>query len=284
VAELPAVRQLAPAAFAGIDRAANRIEVRLADGRTLQPRLLVAADGRESPVRTAVGIPVLRRDWGQTAIVCSFAHELPHEDTSTEIHRPGGPFTMVPLPGRRSSLVWVERTADVELLLAMATADFQATLQTRTAGWLGAVRLADAPRGYPLAGRLAVRLHAPRVALIAEAAHGLHPIGAQGLNLSLRDAACLAELVVDAFRDGQDVGAVNLLRRYDLRRRGDAFARFAATGGLNRVASTDNGALRLLRDIGLRGLAAARPLRALLMSRGMAALGPEPRLALGHAL
>ena len=284
---LDAVTHLRPAEMASVAFEPHRVAVRLADGRRVVARLAVAADGRDSPTRAAAGIAVSRWDYGQTALVCAIDHERPHGGVSTEFHRPGGPFTLVPMPGERSGVVWVERTVDALRFVAMADAAFEAALEERTRGVLGRVRLvAGARHAYPLDASLAARFHGPRLALIAEAAHGLHPIGAQGLNLSLRDVAALAEEVVDAWRVGLDIGAEDLLAAYERRRRPDAVARLYATDLLNRATATDSLLLHAARGLGLRLLDAAGPLKSALIRQGMSAVGggAVPRLARGEPL
>lgn len=279
VADLTAVTHLRSVSFVSLEADAAAASVRLDDGRRIEAALVVGADGRASPVRAAAGIGVRSRRYGQTAIVCTLAHEREHEDTSTEFHRPGGPLTLVPLRGRRSALVWVERDPDAAALLAMDEAGFEAALKTQTRARLGGVRLETERQAFPVGLTLAERHVGVRVALVAEAAHALPPIGAQGFNLSLRDVATLAELIVDARTAGEDCGGRSVLTAYEARRRPDACARAAAVDGLNRTTSSESALLRGARDVGLRALRKVRPIRSLLMRTGLRAVGPEPRLA-----
>lgn len=248
----PAVRLLLGRRITGIDVGAQGARLVLDSGNAVAAKLIVAADGQRSSVRRAIGMSASERAYGQTAIVCSFAHERSHHNISIELHRPGGPFTMVPLPGKRSSLVWVEFDDLAGSLLQLDDAGFRAELERRVEPWLGAVDHASARHNFPLRAVLANRLTAPRVALAGEAAHALSPIGAQGLNLSLRDVDVLGDLVERAKRAGADVGSNRLLVDYRTARGADVRARFHAVDGLNRAVASDLRPLRAARAFGLR--------------------------------
>ena len=256
----------------------------LSDGQPLRARILVGADGRKSTVRDKSGIAVWERDYGQSAITCLIDHSRPHDNISTEFHRSGGPFTIVPLPGNRSSIVWVEYDADVENFLKLRRDDFEAALQERTENLVGKITLATPPQAWPLKALRAKNLIAQRVALIAEAAHVVHPLGAQGLNLSLRDVATLAEEITDAARRGQDIGSSNVLSRYESRRHADIWTRLAGTDGLNRIVSNDISLLRTLRGMGLKTIDAIEPLRRFAMNEGVMPGYDDSRLARGEKL
>ena len=256
----------------------------LADGQAIRCALVIGADGRKSPVRDLSGIAVESHDYGQSAITCLLDHTRPHGNISTEFHRPAGPFTLVPLPGNRSSLVWVESRADAESLLRLPKQSFTKRLQELSQDALGEITLATPPSAFPLISQTACDIVADRVALVAEAAHVLHPIGAQGLNLSLRDVASLAEVIADARRLGQDIGSARVLANYAARRRHDLASRLVGTNGLNRLVSNDLGILRALRQTGLKTIGSVAPLRRFAMKQGLAPALDDSRLARGEAL
>jgi len=260
------------------------ISATLENGQTLRARLIVGADGRASKVRTIAGIKARSQVFGQSAITALLAHSKPHDCISTEFHRPGGPCTLVPLPGNCSSLVWVERSADAERFIKMSRHALERAIQDRSAGALGKIALAAGPSCFELSGLRATRLTAARAALIAEAAHVLHPLGAQGLNLSLRDVAALAETLADALRLGLDPGSAAVLARYERRRRADIASRAGATNSLNRLLTASPVALSGLRRLGLKSIGLISPLKELAMQEGLAPPDRESRLAAGEAL
>ncbi|MGZ9107896.1 MAG: FAD-dependent monooxygenase [Micavibrio sp.] len=260
------------------------VGVTLTDGQKIRARLLVGADGRDSAVRTQCGIAVWERDYGQKAITCLIDHSRSHHHISTEFHRPGGPFTIVPLPGNSSSIVWVEYADEADAVLKLRRADFEQGLQDRTEGLVGKINLVTPPQSWPLKALRSKSLIAPRTALIAEAAHVLHPLGAQGLNLSLRDAATLAEELADAARRGQDIGSAAILRRYEFRRRADIVTRLIGTDSLNRMVSNDVSLLRTLRGMGLKTIDAIEPLRRFAMQEGVVPGYDDSRLSRGEGL
>jgi 2-octaprenyl-6-methoxyphenol hydroxylase len=264
--------------------AGTRVCATLDDGTTIDAALIVGADGRESTVRAIAGIDSRTQEFGQSAITCLIEHNRPHDNISTEFHRPSGPFTLVPLPGKTSSVVWVEHTADADALMTVSRPSFMQALQDRTRDALGAVRMVAGPSCWPLIGLRAVRLTAPRVALIAEAAHVLHPLGAQGLNLSLRDTAALAETIADAARLGLDIGSSVTLAAYEKRRVADVDGRVYGTEGFNSIVSNNKSAIHGLRRAGLRLVSGIGPLRTLAMQQGLAPQDENSRLLKGHAL
>lgn len=260
------------------------VSMTLTDGQNIRARLLVGADGRDSAVRSQCGIAVWARDYGQKAITCLIDHSKEHQNISTEFHRPGGPFTIVPLPGNSSSIVWVEYADEADAFLKLRRADFEQALQDRTEGLVGKINLVTPPQSWPLKALRSKSLIAPRIALIAEAAHVLHPLGAQGLNLSLRDAATLAEEIADAARRGQDIGSAAILRRYEFRRRADIVTRLIGTDSLNRMVSNDVSLLRALRGVGLKTIDAIEPLRRFAMQEGVVPGYDDSRLSRGEGL
>lgn len=256
----------------------------LKSGQKIRARLIVGADGRNSKIREIAGIGTDVRDYGQSAITCIINHSRSHNNVSTEFHRPGGPFALVPLQGNQSAVVWVERTARAEELLRLKKNEFLETLQEATNDILGGVTLESGPQAWPLSAMKAKSLTAPRLALMAEAAHVMSPITAQGLNLSLRDVAALAETVVDHARLGLDIGSETLLKTYEKRRRIDIHTRAFGIDRLNRIVSTELAPLKDLRRIGLKAVDKIGPLKHLAMEQGLSPHMDEGRLARGEAL
>lgn len=261
-----------------------RVRATLDDGLVIDAALLVGADGRHSKVRELAGIASRTHDFGQSAITCLIEHTKPHDYISTEFHRPAGPFTLVPLPGKMSSVVWVDHTDDADALMKISKPSFTQALQDRTRDALGTVRLVAGPSCWPLLGLRAARLTATRTALIAEAAHVLHPLGAQGLNLSLRDAAALAEVIADAARLGLDIGSAVTLAAYEKRRVADVDGRVYGTEGFNHLVSNDKTAIHGVRRAGLRVVSGFAPLKNIAMQQGLAPQDAQSRLLRGQAL
>ncbi|UWQ21083.1 FAD-dependent monooxygenase [Jannaschia sp. W003] len=264
---LPAVDLRLGTGFASLFARESGIRVTLTDGTKLAARLLLACDGRDSPVRHAAGIEATTLDYGQTALVFAVAHAAPHEGVSTEVHRSGGPFTLVPLPDRegrhRSAVVWMDRAEAQRRRQALDPAAFAAEVQDRSAGIMGALDVVSKPQGWPIRTRAAHRITARRVALAAEAAHAMPPIGAQGLNTSLADVAALRDLCADREAIGTDA----MLRRYDRARRGDVALRLAGIDALNRASMS--GGLGGLRALGVGALHDIPALRRLAMRMGL---------------
>lgn len=245
----------------------DALALTLSDGSALRVRLVAAADGRGSAMREAAGIAVDSWTYDQAALVCNLRHTLPHNDTSTEFHTEHGPFTLVPLGTSRSSLVWVGRPADHERRVALADDALAAEIEARSQSILGAISL-DSPRQvFPLSGMTARRFAANRVALVGEAGHVVPPIGAQGLNLGLRDVAALAEATKDAADPGSDVA----LARYDAARRMDVVSRTMAIDALNRTVLTSFLPAQMARGLGLFLLDRVPPLRRAAMRQGLGA-------------
>ena len=276
------VTLLAPLAVEAVVRDAAAATVRLSDGRSLHTPLVIAADGGDSPLRRDAAIAVTQWDYGQIAIVATVEHERPHHGIAHEHFRPDGPFAILPLPERRSSLVWTEPEARAYQLLALSRADLDRHLRVRFGDFLGAVGIVGPIWSYPLRLRLADRYAAPRLALIGDAAHTLHPLAGQNLNLGFRDAAALVEVLADARRLGLDIGAADVLARYERWRRVDNLTLFAVTDGFNRLFSNHSSALRLVRGLGMAGVDRVAPLKRLFMAHARGTVGKLPRLVQGR--
>ena len=289
IAAIPEVRLVAPAEVKDLRSRAGHLEARLADASQVRARLAVACDGRASPSRTRARIRVTRWDYPQTGIVCSIAHQRPHNGVAHERFLPAGPFAVLPLPDspageHRSSIVWTERAELAATMMALCDDEFADEIARRFGASLGRIRVAGPRWAYPLGLLQAERYTAERLALAGDAAHAIHPIAGQGLNLGLRDVAALAECVVDAFRLGLDIGAGDVLERYARWRRFDNLVLMAVTDGLNRLFSTDLAPLRLARDLGLGIVNEIAPLKRFFMRHAMGVVGDLPRLVRGQAL
>ena len=250
----------------------------LSDGAIATARLVVAADGAQSRCRLAAGIATSRWDYPQVAIACRFAHERPHQGISTELHRRVGPLTAVPLAGAWSSLVWVETAPEAERLMALDDSAFAVELGRHLGDIAGAIGALGPRASFPIAGVAAERMAGARVALVGEAAHKLPPIGAQGLNLGLRDAAWIADLAADALARGSDPGGDDVLMAYERARRPDVDSRVALVDALNRSLLADLLPFDVARGAGLAALKAIGPVRRLFMREGMRPAGPLPSL------
>jgi len=262
----------------------NAVTVALENGRKVRAQLAIGADGRNSLCRAAADIATERFTYPQAAVTLNFAHARPHRDVSTEFHTETGPFTLVPLPGNRSSLVCVVEPAEAERLATLPGEALSESLERRAHSILGKVAVEPGCGVFPLAVETAGRFAANRIALVGEAAHVVPPIGAQGLNLGLRDAATIGELAVAAGRDGRDLGSDDLLADYDRLRRPDVATRTAAVDILNRTLLADFLPAHALRGLGLYLIDRIGPLRRALMREGVAPSAFEPRLMRGEAL
>jgi 2-octaprenyl-6-methoxyphenol hydroxylase len=258
--------------------------VTLASGEVLTGRVLIGADGRRSGTAARAGIRRTGWDYGQTALVAAIAHERPHEGIAHQFFMPPGPLAILPLPGNRSSIVWSERHADAKRLMAADDAVFLDHLRPRFGDFLGEISLAGQRYAYPLNLTIANAFVGERLALVGDAAHGVHPIAGQGLNLGLRDVGALAEVLAEAKRRGEDIAAADVLARYQSWRRFDTAALALATDGVNRLFSNDNPALRLIRDIGMGAVSAMPSLRRAFMREAAGLTGDVPRLLQGRAL
>jgi 2-octaprenyl-6-methoxyphenol hydroxylase len=262
----------------------GRIIVSFGDGGATSASLLVAADGARSRVREQAGIASHGWSYGQSAIVTTVAHEREHNGRAEEHFLPAGPFAILPLKGRRSSLVWTETDAEAARIIALPEAEFHAELERRFGLHLGEIGVAGARHAYPLGLYIARSFIAERIALVGDAAHVIHPIAGQGLNMGLRDIAALAEAIVDAARLGLDPGGADVLERYQRWRRFDTMAMGVATDGLNRLFSNESDVLRLMRDVGL-GLVDRMPaLKSFFIREAAGVTGEVPKLLRGEAL
>lgn len=258
--------------------------LRLGDGRELTAALVAAAEGRSSPTRALAGIETLRWDYRQTGIVATLAHERPHGGLAVERFFPEGPCAILPMTGRRSSIVWAAEDRLAQTLIELDDDDFMGELGERVGDALGALTLAGPRWHYPLSMTQARRYTGRRLALVGDAAHAIHPLAGQGWNLALRDVAALAELVVDARRLGLDPGGAGVLARYERWRRFDSLALIAITDGLNRLFGNDVLPLRIARELGLGLVERIGPLKQFFMRHAMGVLGDLPRLMRGEAL
>ena len=275
---------LRPVAVTQFQHDPARVTAQLSDGTSLSARLLVAADGARSVIREQAGIAVHGWDYDQAGIVTTIAHERDHNGRAEEHFLPAGPFAILPLKGNRSSIVWTESKADAARIVALSDAEFLAELEQRFGLQLGHLAIAGPRRPFPLGLHVARSFIAERIALIGDAAHVIHPIAGQGLNMGLRDAAALAEAVIDSARLGIDVGAVSVLERYQRWRRFDTMAMGIATDGLNRLFSNNSDVLRLVRDMGL-GLVDRMPnLKEFFIREAAGLTGDVPKLLKGEAL
>lgn len=245
------------------------VHLKLAPGKTLNCRLIVGADGRKSLVRAQAGIDIWQHDYGQSAITFLIEHSHNHHSIAREFHRPCGPLALVPLPGRQSSVVWVMNTEEAQNMIRLKKAEFESAFQNSTKNALGRITLASTPECWPLIMIKAKRLTAPRTALIAEAAHVISPITAQGLNLSLRDAATLAQCIIDHLRLGLDVGDPAILDAYERARRPDLETRIYGVHSFHQMVSTKFSAVRGLRRTGLRLVDGIAPLKKIAMKAGL---------------
>jgi 2-octaprenyl-6-methoxyphenol hydroxylase len=260
---------------ARFDFVGERAEIHVADGRRFAPRLVVGADGRGSPARKAAGIDVRAHAYRQSALTVFLTHTHPHEDYSTEFHTRQGPFTFVPLPATpsarfRSSLVWVMSPAEAARRAALDDATLAGEIEEQARSMLGAMRIEGARGVFPLARQTAMQLASSRLALVGDAAHAFPPIGAQGLNLGLRDVRDLIEIVRNAAAEGSDVGAAATLEPYTRARRADIATRMTAVDGLNRSLLADFAPIDAARGLGLAALGAIGPLRRFVMREGIA--------------
>ena len=258
------------------------VSAELADGRSVRARVIVGSDGRESPTAARAGIR--RQGWryGQTALVCAIAHELPHNGVAHQFFMPPGPLAILPLPGNRSSIVWSESEANAARIQALDDDPYLEVLRPRFGDFLGEIGLAGKRWTYPLALSMTQSLVGPRLALLGDAAHAMHPIAGQGLNAGLKDVAALAEVLADARRRGEDIGRPEVLARYQRWRRFDTATLLLATDAFNRLFSNDNPVLRLVRDLGMGAVNAMPGLRRKFIREAAGLTGDLPRLLRGR--
>lgn len=268
----------------GFENAGNRVEVQLADGEVLSARLLVGADGARSQIREHAGIATHGWSYNQSAIVTTVAHERPHHGRAEEHFLPHGPFAILPLTGNRASIVWTETTREAERFVALSDDDFLYELEKRFGLHLGELQLAGPRRAFPLGLFTARSFIGERLALIGDAAHVIHPIAGQGLNMGLRDVAALAEAVADAARLGLDIGANDVLERYQRWRRFDTMTMGVATDGLNKLFSNQSDVLRFARDIGLGVVERLPALKRVFIREAAGFTGEVPKLLRGEGV
>ena len=285
----PDVQVLSPARAQRLTAGDPVAELALEDGTVLAAPLVVAADGTDSLLRAQARIAATQWRYAQNGIVCTMGHEAPHDGIAHERFLPAGPFAVLPMTdaadgAHRSSIVWTERAEHTPAMLRLSDAAFGAEMQRRFGDWYGAVRVLGGRWRYPIRLLHADRYVDRRLALIGDAAHTIHPIAGQGLNLGLRDVAALAEVVVDDRRLGLDYGALPTLARYERWRRPDNVTLMAVTDGLNRLFSNDIGPVRLARDVGLAAVDRLPGLKRLFMQHAMGTVGSLPRLLRGEAL
>ena len=274
LAELPNVDFRPGVGFASMLTRTNEARVTLTDGSRLSAKLVIGADGRASPVRQAAGIDVKTTRYGQKAVTFAVTHDAPHDNISTEVHRTGGPFTLVPLPDHDdkpcSAVVWMEDGAEATRLAALPDEDFNAQATARSAGTYGPLTLSSRRMVWPIISQIATRMSAERTALVAEAAHVVPPIGAQGLNMSLADLSCLMDLAQEA---PERLGDAPMLAKYHHIRHRDISVRVTGVNFLNRASQAENPLLRDLRAKGVEALYGLTPLRKTLMRLGLGAKG-----------
>jgi 2-octaprenyl-6-methoxyphenol hydroxylase len=268
-AELPALTRFDDEADT-VSPADAEVAIRTGQGTSLSARLVAGADGRQSLCREAAGIAVTRRELHQAALTFNVGHSRPHRNISTEFHTPRGPCVFVPLPGERSSIVWVSAPKEAERLIALSDDELSEAAEAQSHSILGRLRVEPGRHLFPLAIERPRQFAQARVALVGEAAHVIPPIGAQGLNMGLRDAADLADLVREAMVSGEDPGSPQVMKRYDSTRRADVLSRTFAIDIANRSLLSDFVPMQTLRAAGLHLIGSFGPLRRLAMREGLA--------------
>ncbi len=284
IANAPSLTLIAPQRVTSATLGRASIEVELGDGQRLDAALCIAADGRDSPLREAMGIKTIGWAYAQTGIVATIAHERPHDGVAHELFLPSGPFAILPMTGNRSSIVWTERSAQAPAFLSSSDDDFVREVGQRFGDQWGALGIAGPRWSYPLSMQLALAYMAPRFALAGDAAHSVHPIAGQGLNLGLRDAAALAEVVVEARRLGLDIGSEAVLARYQSWRRFDNAMFTASMDALNRLFSNDIAPMAMARRFGMDVVDSITPLKRFFMRQAGGEGGEVPRLMRGEAI
>lgn len=284
MADHPRISHMPDTTVVAQDIGPAHAEVALREGERITSRLLIGADGRQSGVAQRAGIK--RQGWryGQTALVCALEVEHPHDGIAYQYFLPSGPLAILPLPDNRVSIVWSETDDMAAAINAMGDAEYLEMLRPRFGDFLGQIELAGKRFSYPLSLSLTESFIAPRIALVGDAAHGVHPIAGQGLNLGLRDIGALAEVLIEAKRRGEDIGAADVLARYQQWRRWDTSVMSIATDGFNRLFSNDNKGLRTLRDVGLGVVNAMPGVRRRFIREAAGLTGELPKLMQGRQI
>ncbi|MBO45108.1 MAG: 2-octaprenyl-6-methoxyphenyl hydroxylase [Rhodospirillaceae bacterium] len=280
----PGLQIISPACVSALESDGYSAAAHTEEGACIEADLVVAADGRNSTLRNLSGIGHTEHRYEQKSIVCTVVHEREHQGVAVELFLPNGPFAMLPMTLNRSNVVWTDRSDLADYYLDLSEESFLEELYQRFGDWLGAVELTGPRFAFPLGVLHADRYTDTRLALIGDAAHAIHPIAGQGLNLGLRDVAALAELIVDAKRLGLDIGSSAVLERYERWRRFDNVVLIAVTDSLNRLFSNDVGPIRLARDLGLSMVNKMPPAKKFLMRHAMGYVGDLPRLVRGKDL
>ena len=281
---MPNITQISGTKVVAQDVQPNGVEVTLEGGRALRARLLIGCDGRESPTAARAGIRRTGRDYGQTALVCAVAHEKPHHGCAHQFFMPAGPLAILPLPGNRSSIVWSESTEAAARINALDDAGYLEALRPRFGTFLGEISLEGKRYAYPLKLTIANSFIGPRLALVGDAAHGMHPIAGQGFNFGLRDVAALAEVLIEAKRRGEDIASPLVLERYQRWRRFDTMMMAVGTDGVNRLFSNDNTLMRAARDLGMGVISSVPALRRRFIREAAGLTGDLPRLLQGRPI
>ncbi len=284
MAELDNLHFLAPETVTTIERNSQFTHVTLQSGTQIRSGLILGIDGRASMVRRHAGISVTKIDYHQHGIVCSIEHELSHCGIAHERFLPSGPFAILPLTGNRSSLVWTEKSHLVDTIMGLGERAFNAEIMRRTGDFLGNIKAIGGRWAYPLSLQYADRYVADRMALLGDAAHGIHPISGQGLNLGLKDVAAMIEILVEARKVGLDIGSTNVLEGYAQWRTTDNASIYAITDLFNRLFSNDIAPIKLARDLGMAAVNEIPPLKKFFMAHARGTVGELPKLLKGERI
>jgi len=284
VARTPNLTLLPLTTVESVDRGQGLARAQLSDGQTVEANLVIAADGARSRLRSEAGIETKRWSYDQKAIIATVEHERPHRGIAHEHFLPAGPFAILPLKGNRTSLVWTEKTADAERIMGLERDAFETEMRRRYGDFMGEISAAGRRWSYPLRVSIAHRYVSSRLALVGDAAHAMHPLAGQNLNLGYRDVAALAEVLIDSARLGLDIGQVGVLRHYESWRRFDNLTMLAVTDTLNRLFSNDIKPLKLARGVGLAAVDRVPPLKKFFMSHARGTVGTKPKLLDGQPL